>query len=163
MKIVRKTAAALIAASLILSGSAVANAQSFSSGSSSFSSEVMEGSSYGAQEFLDDYKQLHRDKGYTIIEAPELIAEYARKAQNEREVTYLPNGNGLFSDSFDHIFDGYLPKAQRIKHYGHNIRFDRDTTVLTPADEGERVALDIVSDNTYYYIIVINFTERYQG
>lgn len=163
MKILRKTTAALVAASIVLSGTAVANAQSFSSGSSGFSSGLMKDSRYSADGVLSEYKQLHLDKGYTIIEAPELIAEYAGKAQNDRDVTYLPNGNGLFSDSFGHILEGYYPKVQRMKHYGHNVRFDRATTVLTPADEGERVALDIFSDDTYYYIVSIGFNDRYQG
>lgn len=158
MKIVRKIVAGLVAASLILSGGTIANAQSFSSGSSS--SNLV---GYGPGEFLSDYKQLFRDKGYTIIESPELISEYAGKIHDEREVTYLPNGNGIFSDSFGHVLEGYFPKVQRIKHYGQNIRFDREGTVLVPAKEGERAALDIFSDGTYYYIVVITFNEYYKG
>lgn len=189
MKILKTTAAALVAASIMLSGNTVANALPFSSGSSGPTSTPIPGvkvpdinvpddkvpddkvpddetpdtSESNAETFLDEYKQLHRDKGYEIIEAPELTNGYAEKATNERDVTYLANGNGLFGDSFGHILEGYSPKVQRIKHYGHNIRFDRASTVVMPAEEGDRVALDIFSDDTYYYIVKISFTSFYQG
>lgn len=162
MNILRKSAVIAIAATVALSGTAVANAQSFTSGSSSFSSAV-EDPRFTAEGFLADTKQLYLDKGYIIVEAPELIAEYAQKAQDERYVSYLPNGNGIFDDSFGHVLDGYLPKVQRIEHHGHNIRFDRNSSVITPAGEEQRVAVDIFSDNTYYYIVSIVFNERYQG
>ncbi|ANE03454.1 hypothetical protein [Corynebacterium crudilactis] len=162
MRILRKFTAAVIAATITFSGITVANAQSFSSGSSG-SSFLVDDSRYSAEGFLADYKQLYLAKGYTFIDAPELIAEYSSKALNERYVSYLPNGNGIFDDSFGHIFEGYSPKVQRIKHHGHNIQFDRESTVLSPAGEGERVAIDIISDDVYYYIVSIVFNERYQG
>lgn len=143
-----------LASSLALTQAPAATA--FSSGSSSF------GSSTGSPEdFESGVKQYYVSKGYEIIEAPELLAEYAAKVRDEREVSYLPNGNGIYRDSFSHIIDGYVPSVSRLKHYGHNLRFDPESSVVLPADEDDRIAIQVVSDNTYYYVVTINFTGTY--
>lgn len=167
MNISRKITAGLIAAGIAFSGTAVANAQSSltslsSSGSNGASFEVLNPRTT-PESVEADVKQMYVDKGYTLIEAPELLDEYAGKAQNSREVTYLPNGNGIFGDSFGHILDGYFPKVSRLKHFDYNLRIDPSTSIVTPAAEGERAAIDLVSDDTYYYIVIITFTDLYQG
>lgn len=154
-KWLKATVGLVLASSLALVNTPQAAA--FSSGSSSF------GSSTGSPEdFESGVKAFYERKGYEIVEAPALIAGYASKVRDEREVTYLPNGNGLFKDSFAHLLEGYSPSVSRLAHHGHNLRFDPASSVVMPADEGDKVAVEVVSDNTYYYVVTIDFNNRYQ-